>query len=216
MMTAAQVAGRIARAGAQTTQPVREVRKGITREIEAMPGEAVIELALELISLGSTARWVGYELVLHHADAGARITRRQVEALGRGMASWADVDCFGLFIAGPAWRRGRIGDQAVRGWARSKDRWWRRAALVSTVALNLRARGGKGDIARTLDLCSRLTADRDDMVVKALSWALRELAKHEPAAVERFIGQHEADLAARVLREVRAKLSTGRKNPRRK
>jgi 3-methyladenine DNA glycosylase AlkD len=28
-----------------------------------------------------------------------------------------------------------------------------------------------------------LVDDRDDMVVKAMSWALRELAKHDPKAV---------------------------------
>jgi 3-methyladenine DNA glycosylase AlkD len=51
------------------------------------------------------------------------------------------------------------------------------------------------------------------MVVKALSWALRELVVHDPAAVEAFLAQHEAVLAARVEREVRNKLETGLKNP---
>jgi len=53
------------------------------------------------------------------------------------------------------------------------------------------------------------------MVVKALSWALRELAKRDPQAVSAFLTEHEAALAARVVREVRNKLTTGRKNPRR-
>jgi 3-methyladenine DNA glycosylase AlkD len=44
-------------------------------------------------------------------------------------------------------------------------------------------------------------ADREDLVVKALSWALRALARRDPAA--------------RVIREVENKLTTGRKNPRR-
>jgi 3-methyladenine DNA glycosylase AlkD len=57
--------------------------------------------------------------------------------------------------------------------------------------------------------------DRDEMVVKALSWALRELAKRDPKTVARFVRDEEDRLAARVLREVRHKLRTGLKSPRR-
>ena len=58
--------------------------------------------------------------------------------------------------------------------------------------------------------------DRDDMVVKAMSWALRELIPHDRLAVETFLEKHEDVLASRVKREVRNKLETGLKNPRRK
>jgi 3-methyladenine DNA glycosylase AlkD len=52
------------------------------------------------------------------------------------------------------------------------------------------------------------------MVEKALSWALRELVVHDPAAVERFMAAHAARLGSRVKREVESKLKTGLKNPR--
>jgi hypothetical protein len=45
-----------------------------------------------------------------------------------------------------------------------------KAALVSTVPLNNTARGGSGDAVRTTVICDLLRNDRDDMVVKALSW----------------------------------------------
>jgi 3-methyladenine DNA glycosylase AlkD len=85
--------------------------------------------------------------------------------------------------------------------------------LVSTVALNNKARGGDGDPARTLAVCELLVDDREDMVVKALSWALRELAKRDANSVEGFLETFGAKLPARVLREVRNKLSTGLKTP---
>jgi 3-methyladenine DNA glycosylase AlkD len=91
----------------------------------------------------------------------------------------------------------------------------RRAALVSTVALNARAQGGQGDTARTLAICRLLIDDRDDMVVKAMSWALRALAVIDRGAVERFVDEHRPELAARVVREVESKLRTGLKGPRR-
>jgi len=58
-----------------------------------------------------------------------------------------------------------------------------------------------------------LVEDQEDMVVKALSWALRELVVHDPDGVQKFLSTHEAVLAARVKREVRNKLETGLKNP---
>jgi 3-methyladenine DNA glycosylase AlkD len=136
-----------------------------------------------------------------------------VTALAEGFADWASVDHFGVTVAGPAWRDGLIPDSAVHTWTKSDDRWRRRLALVSTVRLNTPARGRTGDATRTLAVCRRLIEDRDDMVVKAMSWALRELAKRDPAAVRRFMKEEGGDLAARVKREVGNKLATGLKNP---
>ena len=120
------------------------------------------------------------------------------------------MDCFGCFISGPAWRAGLLSDRLILKWAASKDRWWRRAALVSTVPLNVRAQGGQGDPVRTLAVCETLVDDRDDMVVKALSWALRALSVRDAAAVQRFVSKHEARLAALVRRQVKHKIERGR------
>ena len=109
-----------------------------------------------------------------------------------------------------------LGDGVILKWARSQDKWWRRAALVSTVALNVRSRGGKGDVPRTLKVCWLLVDDHEDMVEKALSWALRELVVHDAGAVRDFIAEHQAWLGSRVKREVGNKLSTGLKSPRRR
>jgi 3-methyladenine DNA glycosylase AlkD len=54
------------------------------------------------------------------------------------------------------------------------------------------------------------------MVVKAMSWALRELVVHNPDAVREFLSEHEDTLAGRVKREVGNKLATGLKYPRRR
>jgi 3-methyladenine DNA glycosylase AlkD len=65
-------------------------------------------------------------------------------------------------------------------------------------------------------ICEMVIGDRDEMVIKALSWALRELSKRDPDAVRRFMTQHSETLAPRVTREVNNKLRTGLKNPRTK
>ena len=67
---------------------------------------------------------------------------------------------------------------------------------------------------RTLAVCRLLVADHEDMVAKAMSWALRELVVHDPEAVRGFLKEHAGTLAARVKREVQNKLNSGLKNPR--
>ena len=63
-------------------------------------------------------------------------------------------------------------------------------------------------------MCDRLKSDRDDMVVKGFSWALRELAARDPRAVKTYLRENAAALPARAIRETRNKLDTGLKNPR--
>ena len=52
------------------------------------------------------------------------------------------------------------------------------------------------------------------MVVKALSWALRELVLWDSAGVRNFLDQHDGTVSTRVQREVTNKLETGLKDPR--
>lgn len=191
---------------------LRRVRRAFSRRLKDEPAALVIALADEMVAR-NYRRWIAYELVAGHAAAYQSLDRETLERLGRGMASWGAVDSFGRTLSGPAWRDGLLNDDAIRAWAQSADRWWRRAALVSTVALNMRSYGGYGDTERTLAICEMLAGDGDDMVVKALSWALRELVVHDPAAVRAFLKEHDDALAARVKREVTNKLKTGLKNP---
>jgi 3-methyladenine DNA glycosylase AlkD len=194
-----------------TVESMRRVRREFSRQIQDWPGDQAVALALALVG---RQRWVAYELLYHHPAGVPSLDTATVEQLGDGLDSWGAVDAFGRYISGPAWRANRITDDLIRDWATTGNRWWRRAALVSTVPLNLRAAGGTGDAPRTLAVCTLLMDDRDDLVVKALSWALRELVWWDPAAVRAFLDEHPG-LAARVRREVTAKLDTGRKVTRR-
>ena len=154
-------------------------------------------------------------MIRNHKETFKNIGEVELEELGQGINSWWTVDSFARTLAGPTWLAGKISDKLILKWARSKNHWWRRAALVSTVSLNVRSHGGYGDVVRTLKVCRFLVADHNDMVVKALSWALRELVVHDPKAVANFLKEHESILASRVKYEVRNKLRTGLKNPKR-
>jgi 3-methyladenine DNA glycosylase AlkD len=185
-----------------------------SRELRTASPIQLRELALALVRRSTVeGRQAGYELLARRRDAMDRLTAPLVRRLGRGNDNWASVDGFASFITGRAWREGRISDADVLAWARSRDRWWRRTALASTVALNVRARGGHGDARRTLRICREFTRDTDPMLAKALSWALRSLAPHDKDAVCEFLRRHHTTLPAIVVREVGTKIKTGRKTP---
>jgi 3-methyladenine DNA glycosylase AlkD len=205
----------LARLPNPNTASARALRRDYSRRWRDVPGGEVLRVATALAEDGGDLeRFVAYELVAHHHGAAGLLTATRLRALAGTLDSWGAVDCFACYLSGPAWREGRITTDVVRRWAASPNRWWRRAALVSTVPLNNRARGGTGDAKRTLGMCDLLIDDRDDMVVKAMSWALRELAKRDPAAVRGFLARRSSRLAPRVRREVENKLRTGLKNPR--
>ncbi len=212
---AAEMAAEIAALSVHNTATERAVvHRYIQRVSQAEPA-FVLALAQELMDAHG-CRWQAYELVAGHPGAFHRLGPAELERLGCGINSWWSVDAFARTLAGPAWRLGQVPDELILAWAVSPDRWWRRAALVSTVAWNVRSLGGKGDTPRTLAVCRLLAAEHDDMLAKALSWALRMLAYFDPAAVQCFLEEYGAVLPARVKREVRHKLSTGLKTPRRK
>jgi 3-methyladenine DNA glycosylase AlkD len=209
--TAREIRARLAVLPNHGTAPMRAVRCDFSRQLAKSGASHVLAVARALLRPAGT-RWIAYELVQHHPDAMAQMGAKELEEFGHGIDSWGAVDCFSCFLAGPAWQARQVPDSVIHGWARSPDRWWRRAALVATVGLNCKARGGFGDTPRTLRVCRMLAADRDDMVVKAMSWALRELSKRDPQAVREFLASQP--VAARVVREVKNKLTTGLKNPR--
>jgi len=205
-----QIRARIRSASSRSVPGLRPIRRAVSREIASSSGREVLALLDELERLApEVPRWFGYELAFHHGEALDALSVTRLERLGRGLDSWGDVDPFGCYLTGPAWERGRIDDRRVHRWAASPNRWWRRIALVSTVPLNRR---GHAAPERTLAVCERLVADRDEMVVKAMSWALRALAVRDPASVRSFLRRHGSALAARVRREATSKLDTGRKS----
>lgn len=209
-----EIVARLAALTRHDTETIRTIRREFSARLAKTPPRLIIALALNLTRSENVPRFFAYELVHHHAAALGSLEAKSLQDLGHDIDNWGAVDAFACYLAGPSWREQQVSDALIRRWARAPDRWWRRAALVSTVALNSKARGGSGDTVRTLMICEMLTDDRDDMVVKALSWALRELSKRDPDSVRKFLHEHEGVLALRVAREVKRKLQTGLKNPR--
>jgi DNA alkylation repair enzyme len=196
---------------------VRSLRRRYSHLLTDESPRVVLQFVRSLLdAAGWAERVVSWEVLAAHERAFALLNDGLVEGMAHGLSDWGSVELFGVTVLGQAWRAGLVTDSKILAWGRSRDRWRRRLALVATVPLNSRARGGTGDARKTLRVCRLLLRDTDDMVVKAMSWSLRELAKQDPKAVEAFLRKEDGRLASRVRREVLNKLRTGVKSPRRR
>jgi 3-methyladenine DNA glycosylase AlkD len=91
------------------------------------------------------------------------------------ISSWSDHDALVHDLIAPMISSQPARAKAVFRWAKSTDRWHRRAACVALIR-GSRAKMFFPDITRLAD---SLLADEDDMVQKGLGWLLRETAKFD-------------------------------------
>jgi 3-methyladenine DNA glycosylase AlkD len=79
--------------------------------------------------------------------------------------------------------------------ARSKNMWERRIAIVATWAFIKR-----GDYADTLAITELLFADTHDLIHKATGWMLREVGKKDPSVLHLFLDEHIISIPRTTLR----------------
>ena len=92
------------------------------------------------------------------------------------VSSWADHDALAYYLLGKLIAAEPRRAARVFVWAKSKNRWHRRAAAVSLIP----GAGAKQFLPETRRLTEQLLADKDDMVQKGLGWLLRVSAKCNP------------------------------------
>jgi 3-methyladenine DNA glycosylase AlkD len=91
------------------------------------------------------------------------------------ISSWADHDALVHDLIAPMIASKPARAKTVFRWAKSADRWHRRAACVALI----RASRAKMFFPEINKLSNLLLADQDDMVQKGLGWLLRETAKFD-------------------------------------
>ena len=91
------------------------------------------------------------------------------------ISSWADHDGLVHYLIAPMVTSKPARTKAVFRWAKSPNRWLRRAACVALIH-GTRQRKFLPQIKKLSD---SLLADQDDMVQKGLGWLLRETAKYD-------------------------------------
>ena len=92
------------------------------------------------------------------------------------ISSWSDHDALVHDLIAPMLVAEPKRARSVFRWAKSKNRWHRRAASVALI----RGARAKMFFAEIVKLSNFLLPDRDDMVQKGSAWLLRETAKFDP------------------------------------
>jgi 3-methyladenine DNA glycosylase AlkD len=112
------------------------------------------------------------------------------------LSSWADHDGLVHYLIGPMIASEPVRAKNVFGWAKSPNRWRRRAACVALI----RGARAKMFFPEIIRLSDSLLADKDDMVRKGLGWLLRETAKYDAKKTLPYLMKIRGNAPRLVLR----------------
>jgi 3-methyladenine DNA glycosylase AlkD len=111
-------------------------------------------------------------------------------------ANWATTDAICGALIGPLMLEHPELAVRLAGWSRDRNMWVRRASIVGLIPLA--RRGHSLDLV--YGIAKRLHADQEDLIQKAVGWALREAGKTDPARLERYLRAHGAAIPRTTLR----------------
>lgn len=97
---------------------------------------------------------------------------------------WDTVDLWGSDVINPLCVRYDCMATMWR-WNASSNRWLIRASIQ-----HQRGRKHAYDVELVLALCVPHVADSEFFVAKAIGWALRDMAKYQPARIQQFVEAH--------------------------
>jgi 3-methyladenine DNA glycosylase AlkD len=124
------------------------------------------------------------------------------------ISSWADHDGLVHYLIAPMVASKPDRTARVFRWAKSPDRWHRRAACVALIQ-GTRRKMFFSEIRRLSDL---LLSDEDDMVQKGLGWLLRETAKADAKRTVPYLMTIRKQAPRLVLRTACETLPPGVRN----
>jgi len=123
------------------------------------------------------------------------------------ISSWADYDGLVHYLIAPMIYAEPKRMPRVFRWAKSSDRWHRRAACVALIH-GVRRQKFFGEVTR---LSGRLLADHDDMVQKGLGWLVREAVKASPRRMVPYLMRIRSRAPRLVLRTACETLASGQR-----
>ncbi len=121
-------------------------------------------------------------------------------------AWWDLVDWVASHRVGPLVRAHPRLKRTMRAWARDRDLWKRRTAIIHQ--LGFKAETDTGLLVAAIEP----SLDRKEFFLrKAIGWALREYAKTDPAWVVAYVEEHRERLSPLSQREALKNVLNGRR-----
>ena len=102
---------------------------------------------------------------------------------GNRSANWATTDAICGMLIGPLLVSHPELAPQMRSWSKHSNMWVRRASIVGL--LPLVRKGGSVDLV--YEIARRLHPDENDLIHKAVGWALREAGKVDAVRLERYL-----------------------------
>ena len=111
-------------------------------------------------------------------------------------ANWATTDAICGMLIGPLLLSFPEEATAMRVWSRDRNMWVRRASIVGLIPLA--QRGSQLDLV--YGIAKRLHGCDEDLIQKAVGWALREAGKPDTARLERYLRSNGPSIPRTTLR----------------
>lgn len=111
----------------------------------------------------------------------------------RYINNWNLIDSSAPYIVGPYLEH--RDKEVLYRFARSKDLWERRIAMLSTFYY-IR----NGEFGTALDISDILLTDTEDLIHKAVGWMLREIGKRDIETERAFLDRHSKTMPRTMLR----------------
>ncbi|MCW3995859.1 MAG: DNA alkylation repair protein [Candidatus Bathyarchaeota archaeon] len=180
------------------TPTVKKIAKKHWQQVKALEKPAIFELCEELLRSDFTeeAFIVNTWLPLYIdclVPADLKTFRRWIECY---INNWAKCDGFCNHTIGDILQKYPKTISEVKSWARSSNRWLKRASAVSLI---VPAKKGLF-LKEAFEICDVLLVNGDDMVQKGYGWLLKEESRNHQQEVLDYVIAHRAVMPRTALR----------------
>ena len=180
------------------TETVGKIAKKYWPQVKALDKQAIFALCEELFRSGYTeeAFTVSFWLpnYIDHLDSSDLATfQLWIESY---VDNWAKCDGFCNHTIGDLIQKHPETLPQVKSWAKSKNRWLKRASAVSLI---VPAKKGLF-LQDALEICDVLLLDGDDMVQKGYGWLLKEESRKHQKEVYDYVVKNRKVMPRTALR----------------
>jgi 3-methyladenine DNA glycosylase AlkD len=180
------------------TAIVGKMAKKYWQQVKVKPKQEIFELCEELYRSGYmeeafiVSNWMP-EYIDNLEAADIAVFKRWIECY---VTNWAECDGFCNHTIGDLIAKYPEIVPEVKSWAKSQNRWMKRASAVSFIIL---AKHGQF-LAVAFEICDILLTDGDDMVQKGYGWLLKEESRKHQKEVFDYVVKHRKVMPRTALR----------------
>jgi 3-methyladenine DNA glycosylase AlkD len=192
------------------TSTMRAIAKDHYPEVKDLPINSLLDIADEFLAIGTVEhRCIALVWAFKRKkDLQPTHYKRLENWLATYIHDWSGCDQLCTEVFGDYMKRYPGFAQHTITWAKSENRWMRRAAAVIHIPS---LREDAQHLHILFQVAEILLPDRDDLVQKGYGWALKEATEAKEAETLAFIMQHRKEMSRTALRYAIEKLTPDQK-----